>query len=53
MPPYQLLDENNELMRIVNRQEEARQLQKERPEWQVKFVKRKKPESFKFEEAPF
>jgi hypothetical protein len=53
MPPYQLRDENHELMRVVQRREEAEQLLKERPEWQVKHVRTPKPEPVKFEEALF
>ena len=51
--PYQLRNEDNELMRIVARQEEAQALLSLRPEWSSKFVKQVKPELPKFEDAPF
>jgi hypothetical protein len=53
MLQYQLRDENQELMRVVARKEEAQQLLNLRPEWQVKAVKQPKPEPHKFEEALF
>ena len=48
---YVIRDENGEVMRIVGRQEEARQLIKERDGWTMKCVRKPKPIPYKFEEA--
>lgn len=39
--PYIIKDENGETMRIVGRQEEARQIVQSRPEWAFKRVVQK------------
>ena len=53
---YIIKDENGEIMRIVNRQEEARQIVQSREGWTFKCVRkvvRKLVEGYKFEEALF
>lgn len=40
---YIIVDENNEVMRIVGRQEEARYLVGSREGWSFKYVRNKKP----------
>lgn len=55
--PYIIKDENGELMRVVRRQEEARQIIEIREGWTMTHVKQKKqsPEDVMklFEKAPF
>ena len=50
---YQIRDENNELMRVVRRKEEAELLLKLRPQWSAKRVLVKQAPKPKFEDAPF
>lgn len=49
---YVIKDENGEVMRIVGRQEEARNIVQTRTGWSFKCVRKPKP-VYKFEEAPF
>jgi len=49
---YQLFDEQNELMRIVSRKEEALAVVALRSGWSYKRVAVVKPK-FEFEDAPF
>lgn len=50
---YLIKDENGELMRIVRRQEEARQIVQTRPDWTFKVVRKpvRKIDLSKFEDA--
>ena len=48
---YVIKDEDGEVMRIVGRQEEARQLIQQREGWTMKRVPKAKPTPYKFEEA--
>lgn len=52
---YLINDENGETMRIVNRQEEARQLVQNREGWTFKCVRKpvRKVDLSMLEEAPF
>jgi ribosome biogenesis protein Tsr3 len=52
---YVVYNEDSEKMRIVGRQEEARQLVSKRSGWTFKFVKteKKQLDLSQFEEAPF
>jgi hypothetical protein len=49
---YEIRDEENELMRVVGRLEEAKTLVNNRAGWTYKRVKVEKP-VFQFEDAPF
>jgi len=51
--PYVIRDEDGEIMRIVGRQEEAKQLIQQREGWTMKCIRKAKPAPYKFEEAPF
>ena len=51
--PYQLRDEDNELMRVVARKEEALDLLKLRPQWSIVRVTESKQDRPHFEDAPF
>lgn len=50
---YVIRDEDGEVMRVVGRQEEAKQLIQQRQGWTFKYMKAKKAEEYKFEEALF
>jgi hypothetical protein len=52
---YLIKDENGETMRVVGRQEEARQIIKLREGWTFKCIRKpvKKLDLSQFEEAPF
>ena len=51
--PYHIKDENGELMRVVNRQEEARQIVNSRDGWTFKCVRKpvRKIDFAQFEDA--
>ena len=55
MNQYRIYDENQELMRMVSRQEEARQIVTERNGWTFKLFRlpKKTINLTVFEEAPF
>lgn len=52
---YMVYDEEGELMRVVGRQEEARQIAQAREGWTFKCVRKPKEtvDLIEFEEAPF
>lgn len=50
---YVIKDENGEVMRIVGRQEEAKNIVQTRAGWSFKCLRKPKPAPYKFEEAPF
>ncbi len=52
---YMVYDEEGELMRVVGRQEEARQIAQAREGWTFKCVRKPKEtiDLTEFEEAPF
>lgn len=50
---YLIKDENNEIMRIVGRQEEARHIVNARAGWTFKFVRKQKVDLSQFERALF
>jgi len=52
---YEIYDEDRELMRVVHRQEEAKQIVQQREGWTFKCVRKpvRKVDLSQFEEAPF
>ena len=50
---YVIYDEDLQPMRIVGRKEEAQAICAVREGWTFKYMKAKKTEDYKFEEAPF